>query len=85
MMDKDEVLRLYEANCLAEAASLLEGGEDPWSLFMLGRIAWKQGRRSEAMGLYGRAASLDPSGPASVALEQARTIMSFYNKDLYNP
>ena len=30
-------------------------------------------------------AEIEPDGEAATALEQARAIMAFYNKDLYNP
>jgi len=84
-MDKDKIQSLYDANRLDEALSLLGAADDAWSLYMKGRVAWKQGRRSEAISLYGRAAAADPTGPAKVALDQARQIMDFYNKDMYNP
>lgn len=50
-----------------------------------GRLLWKLGRRGEAMSDYAEAAALDPGSPAVQALEQSRSIMQFYNKDLYNP
>jgi len=84
-MDKDLVQSLFDANCLDEAMALLGSADDAWALYMKGRIAWKQGRHSDAISFYGRASAIDPSGPASVALEQARQIMDFYNKDMYNP
>ena len=52
---------------------------------MLGRIAWKRGQRSRAITFYEESAALNPDGYAATALEQARAIMAFYNKDLYNP
>ena len=84
-MDIELVQSLFDANRLDEAMALLGSADDARALYMKGRIAWKQGRRSDAISLYGRASALDPSGPAAVALEQARQIMDFYNKDLYNP
>lgn len=84
-MDKDLVQSLFESNRLDEAMALLGSADDAYALYMKGRIAWKQGHHSDAIGLYGRASALDPTGPATVALEQARQIMDFYNKDLYNP
>ena len=49
------------------------------------RIAWKKGDKTAALACYERGADLDPDGPAAIALEQARDIMDFFNKDLYNP
>ena len=84
-MDKELVQSLFDENRLDEALAMLGSADDAWALYMKGRVAWKQGRRGDAISLYGRASALDPSGPATVALEQARQIMDFYNKDMYNP
>lgn len=85
-MDKDRIKRLFDANRLAEATQLLnERPEDSWAQYMLGRIAWKEGRRADAIEYYERAAASDPESEAAVALEQAQEIMNFFNKDLYNP
>lgn len=50
-----------------------------------GKLYWKLGMKAEAMSDYARAEALDPESPAAEALAQAREIMSFFNKDLYNP
>lgn len=84
-MDKAKVTELFYSNKLDDAENLLSGHDDAWALYMLGRIAWKRGNRTEAISLYAKAAALDPAGPASIALEQARQVMDFFNKDLYNP
>lgn len=84
-MDKALIQSYFDDNRLDEVLLLLESADDAWSLYMKGRVAWKQGRRSDAMGFYARSSTLDPSGPATVALDQARKIMDFYNKDMYNP
>lgn len=54
-------------------------------LFRRGRLKWKKEDRAGAMNDYSEACAINPDGPASVALDQARRIMNFYNKDLYNP
>lgn len=53
--------------------------------YQIGRIEWKTGNRAQAITAYNKSLELDPTGPAAIALEQARAIMNFYNKDLYNP
>ncbi|MDE5567778.1 MAG: tetratricopeptide repeat protein [Muribaculaceae bacterium] len=53
--------------------------------YQRGRLLWKLGRKTEAMSDYGRAVELDAESPAATALELAREVMNFYNKDLYNP
>lgn len=86
MTYKEEICRLVAAGDLDKASSLLsEKTDDAWSLYMLGRIAWKKGQKSTAITLYERAIALDSSSEAVIALEQAREIMNFYNTDLYNP
>lgn len=60
-------------------------GESGALLFELGRLYWKAGDKSKAISLYNHSAELEPDGPASIALEQARNIMDFYNHDLLNP
>ena len=84
-MNKEKIQQLLDTNRLDEARTLLEGQQDAWALFMLGRIEWKLGHKSRAISLYAQSAELEPDGSAATALEQARQIMDFYNKDLYNP
>lgn len=85
-MDRDKIKILFDANRLAEATQLLNAcPDDAWVQYMLGRIAWKEGRRADAIEYYERAAASDPESEAAVALEQAQEIMNFFNKDLYNP
>lgn len=50
-----------------------------------GRAYWKLGDKGRAMSDYSHAAALDPSSPAAEALDLCRSIMDFYNTDLYNP
>lgn len=86
MIEKEEIRRLIARGNLADATALLKASpDDAWALYMLGRIAWKEGRKADAISLYERAQAIDPASEAAVALEQAREIMNFYNTDLYNP
>lgn len=80
-----EASALLDANRLEAAAAIATAHTDAEGLFLQGRIEWKRGNRPEAMALYARAAALDPDSPAATALEQARSIMAFYHRDLYNP
>ena len=80
------VLELYAANRLDEALTkIAELPVDEGTLYMKGKILWKQGHRTEAITAYNEAVALNPDSPAAIALTQARQIMNFYNKDLYNP
>lgn len=76
-MDKESIKALIDANRLDEAEAAL--------LYLQGRIAWKRGRKTDAISLYEQALALDAGSEAAIALEQAREIMDFYNKDLLNP
>lgn len=85
-MDKEKIKSLFDINRLDAATALLKASaDDAWAQYMLGRIAWKQGRRADAIEWYERAAASDAESEAAVALEQARDVMDFFNKDLYNP
>lgn len=87
-MDKAEIQKLFESNRLGEADALLCDNalaQDPWALFMRGRIAWKRGDKSAAISFYTSAAAIDQTSEAAVALAQATEVMNFFNKDLYNP
>lgn len=53
--------------------------------YLRGRIAWRRGDKAAAISAYEKAAAADPEGPAPIALDQARQIMNFYHRDLYNP
>lgn len=86
MIEKEEIRLLIAQGRLKDATTLLTASpDDAWAVYMLGRIAWKEGRKGDAISLYERAHAIDPASEAAVALEQAREIMNFYNTDLYNP
>lgn len=53
--------------------------------YLRGRMAWKLGKKGDAISNYAAAVDLTGHAEAAVALEQAREIMNFFNKDLYNP
>lgn len=59
--------------------------DDADAYFERGKLYWRLGRKREAISDYNRAVSLDSSSPAAEALRQSMEIMSFYNRDLYNP
>lgn len=68
-----------------EAKALLDRVERPVAEYLRGRMAWKDGDRGAAISHYSVSAALDPDGPGAIALEQARSIMDYFNKDLMNP
>lgn len=87
---REAISALFDDNRLDEADSALDclsdnNSDRAWALYMKGRIAWKRGQKSRAMSFYAEAAGLEPESEAATALEQARRVMDFYNKDLYNP
>lgn len=71
---------------LAEMEKYVESHPgDAEALFEQGRLYWRMGMRPKAISSYAHAAEIDPEGPASTALEQARDIEDFFNPDLLNP
>lgn len=54
-------------------------------LFRRGRLRWKTEDRAGAMADYAEAAEAAPGCGAAEALAQAREIMAFFHRDLYNP
>ncbi|MCM1067212.1 MAG: tetratricopeptide repeat protein [Muribaculaceae bacterium] len=84
-MDKEAIKILFDANRLDEAEAALGTSVEAWAVYMRGRIAWRRGRKGEAISLYEKALAIDPGCEAAVALEQARSVMNFFNKDLLNP
>ncbi len=81
-----EIEALLTANSLDAADSALDAAApDADADYLRGRLAWRRGDKAAAIAAYERAAAANPEGPAPIALEQARAIMSFYHRDLYNP
>lgn len=85
MSTRADIEALIAAGKLDEATSALDTLEGATADYLRGRIAWKRGDRAGAIAAYCRSAALDPAGPGATALAQAREIMNFFNKDLYNP
>lgn len=85
MDSRAKIENLIAGGRLEEAEAALAEVDAATAAYLRGRIAWKRGNRSAAIAAYAEAAALDPDGPGAVALTQAREIMAFYNKDLYNP
>lgn len=88
-MDIEYIKNLIKENRLDEARNAIGAESGSTALYLRGRIAWKEGDRTRAISLYNEAIAVDSGSEAAaaacVALEQARSIMDFYNKDLYNP
>lgn len=85
-----DVQQMIADNQLDDAINAISGllcdkGDNSELLFERGKLQWKQGRKKEAMSDYAAAAQIDPESPAVTALEMARNVMDFYNRDMYNP
>lgn len=87
--DADRLFASSDAGKLLASIDELVGSEDgfgdPVSFYLRGRLRWKLGQRGGAISDYERSVALDPESPAAEALAQAREVMSFYFRDLYNP
>lgn len=58
---------------------------DEAALTLRGMRHWALSHRSLAIKDYLAAVRINPSGPASLLLQNANDILDFYNKDLLNP
>lgn len=86
MKTQSQIEALIASGDLDAAQNAIAGLDDEaTAAYLSGRLAWKRGLKAEAMTFYAKSEALDPAGPGATALEQARQIMNFYNKDLYNP
>lgn len=88
----EEILQKINHNELEQARAMAQSlvdaapaGADEKALYLLGKIEWKCGNMSAAIGHYSAAVRINPDSEAATALEQARSIMNFYHRDLYNP
>lgn len=73
-------------DAVAEISALISKfGDNADLLFERGKLLWKLGRKAGAISDYAAAAQIDSDSPAVTALEMARNVMDFYNKDMYNP
>ena len=87
---RDRIQALLDAYEVDEAISLLEGyrtGGGPMDdtlYYLLGNAWRKKGNWQMAMNNYLEALRINPKSPAKQALEIAKEILDFRNKDLYN-
>ena len=65
-------------------SSLASRGDDANLYYLKGKIYMKQSDWQEAANCFLRSKALDADGPAGEALMLLESIMSFYNKDMYN-
>lgn len=92
-MDRQSILEALSTRPGEEVAALLNDAlatdlspqDAAWAYYILGRVAWKDGKVGAAITFYNKAIELDPDSEAFVARAQANQILNFYNKDLYNP
>lgn len=72
-----------------EAIQILDGflKEKPTeeAYLLRGQKHWALGNRREAINDYLSAIKINPHSKANLLLEQANTILGYYNKDLLNP
>lgn len=86
----DKIDKLVSENNIQGALTLInqmiDGNPESDELyFRRGKLYWRMGDRSVAMGDYAKAQSINPDSPASKALEMAYDVANFFNPDLYNP
>lgn len=71
---------------IAELNALLQTNpNDADALFHRGELKSKLGMQAAALSDFVAAAHIDPDSPAAAAASMMRSILDFYNTDLYNP
>lgn len=87
---RDRIQALLDAYEVDEAISLLDGYRssggpmDDTLYYLLGNAWRKKGNWQMAMNNYLEALHINPDSPAKEALEIAKEILDFHNKDMYN-
>lgn len=90
MIERQKIEEYFSSNRLQEAIDALsanieaEPGQALWP-FLRGNAYWRLGQKGKAITDYEQAVALDPESGAKHALEMARSVMDFFNPDLYNP
>lgn len=90
MEELQTIKTLISEGAIDEAAAALDrlAAARPDSdevLYMRGKLAWRRGDMRRAVTDFNAALALNPDSPARVALDQATSVLNFYNTDLYNP
>ena len=85
-----DILNTLKNLSAEEAVTLLDRHidahpDDDEAYLQRGLRHWALEHRAKAINDYLKAISINPRSKAARALESARAILDFYNKDLYNP
>lgn len=83
-MNKEDIIRELSAK-IEDAGTETSATELADLYFQRGMALWGTDERARAMNDYARAVELNPDSPAAQALDMARSIMSFFNPDQFNP
>lgn len=71
---------------IASLTARIDGGESSAAVyFERGKLRWRAGDRAGAQSDYTKAVAINPESPAALALQMAKDVEAFYNRDLYNP
>lgn len=71
---------------IAELDAFLEANpNDADALYRRGALKSKLGMQAAALSDFVASAHIDPSGPGAAAATMMRSILNFYNPDIYNP
>lgn len=71
---------------IAELDALLRANpNDSEAFYRRGELKSKLGLQAAALSDFVASAHIDPEGPGTAAADMMRSILDFYNTDLYNP
>ena len=80
LIDNNEI-----TTAIAELDSIIDNEPNHHdAVFLRGRLHWRMGNKAAATSDYCRASQLNPTGPATKALENAQDIIDFFNPDIFN-
>lgn len=75
---KEEAVKLLDAY-------IAENPSDDAAFALRGLQYWGMQQRKKAINDYLAAIAINPDSTARTALQSAREILDYYNKDIYNP
>lgn len=84
-MKLEEIRELPPQEAITALDEYIARSPEDEAFTLRGMKHWALGHRASAINDYLKAVSLNPASASVQLLENARSILEFYNKDLLNP